>query len=163
MNWDCWKSLNWNLGFVLKINWDLGLGPSHNNPLTRKKLCEKCFQMPSKITLLKQNGVYSPPAISSLYNTNGHDINTCFLGTTNTWVPQSTQLSICLHFWIPRSHPYGLQAELQALILECMQMHVASIPLIFAKNSWNLQAILICRHYWIGANTGLQALLNCRQ
>ena len=32
IGWDCKKILNWELGFVLKINWELGLGTPHQDP-----------------------------------------------------------------------------------------------------------------------------------
>ncbi len=32
MDGDCKKILNWELGFVLKINWELGLGTPHQDP-----------------------------------------------------------------------------------------------------------------------------------
>ncbi len=35
--WDCQKLVNWELGFELKINWELGLGtpPPHHDPHSR--------------------------------------------------------------------------------------------------------------------------------
>ncbi len=60
MDWDCGKSLYWDLGFGLKINWDPGLGTPHKTPPMGRSLISE-FLYKKKIDFRTElNVIYEP-------------------------------------------------------------------------------------------------------